>query len=191
MNFNFNSKEILSSSLILFSVIDILGSIPIIIELRKKNGDIHPGQATLASGIIMIGFFFAGKFILHLLGVDTNSFAMAGALIIFLIGMEMTLGRSIFKSEEIETNTHSIVPLAFPIIAGAGTMTTLISLKSQFEEENIIISIFINLIFIYIVLRSSVWIEKKLGSAGTQILRKIFGVILIAIAIKIFKSRLM
>ncbi|CAM3498734.1 MULTISPECIES: MarC family protein [Aquirufa] len=187
---HFNLKEIISSSLILFSVIDILGSIPIIIDLRKKNGNIHAEQATLVSGAIMIGFFFAGKFILHLLGVDTNSFAVAGALIIFLIGLEMTLGRNIFKAEEIQSGTHSIVPLAFPVIAGAGTMTTLISLKSQFEEENIIISILINLIFIYLVLRSSVWIEKKLGNVGTQILRKVFGVILIAIAIKIIKTRL-
>jgi len=191
MTFNFNSKEILSSSLILFSVIDILGSIPIIIDLRKKNGNIHAEQATLVSGLIMVGFFFAGKLILRFLGVDTNSFAMAGALIIFLIGLEMTLGRNIFKSEELQEGaSHSIVPLAFPIIAGAGTMTTLISLKSQFEEENIMVSIFINLIFIYIVLRSSVWIEKKLGNAGTQVLRKVFGVILIAIAIKIFKTRM-
>ncbi len=187
----FDLKEILSSSLILFSVIDILGSIPIIIDLRKKNGNIHAEQATLVSGLIMIGFFFAGKLILRFLGVDTNSFAMAGALIIFLIGLEMTLGRNIFKSEELQEGaSHSIVPLAFPIIAGAGTMTTLISLKSQFEEENIMVSIFINLIFIYLVLRSSVWIEKKLGNAGTQVLRKVFGVILIAIAIKIFKTRM-
>jgi len=187
---DFNYKEILSSSLILFSVIDILGAIPIIIELRKKNGDIHAEQATLVSGLIMVGFFFAGKLILSFLGVDTNSFAVAGALILFLIGLEMTLGRNIFKNEEVTTGAHSIVPLAFPIIAGAGTMTTLISLKSQFEEINILISIFINLIFIYIVLKSSVWIERKLGNAGTQILRKVFGVILIAIAIKIFKTRL-
>jgi multiple antibiotic resistance protein len=175
-----NFKEIVSSSLILFSVIDILGAIPIIIDLRKKNGDIHAGQATLVSGLIMVGFFFAGKFILAFLGVDTNSFAIAGALILFLIGLEMTLGRNIFKNDTITTGSHSIVPLAFPIIAGAGTMTTLISLKSQFEEVNI-----------YLVLRSSVWIERKLGNAGTQILRKVFGVILIAIAIKIFKTRLL
>jgi len=186
-----NFKEIVSSSLILFSVIDILGAIPIIIDLRKKNGDIHAGQATLVSGLIMVGFFFAGKFILAFLGVDTNSFAVAGALILFLIGLEMTLGRNIFKNDPITTGSHSIVPLAFPIIAGAGTMTTLISLKSQFEEVNILISILINLIFIYLVLRSSVWIERKLGNAGTQILRKVFGVILIAIAIKIFKTRLL
>jgi multiple antibiotic resistance protein len=185
-----NFKEIVSSSLILFSVIDILGAIPIIIDLRKKNGEIHAGQATLVSGLIMVGFFFAGKFILAFLGVDTNSFAVAGALILFLIGLEMTLGRNIFKNDTITTGSHSIVPLAFPII-GAGTMTTLISLKSQFEEVNILISILINLIFIYLVLRSSVWIERKLGNAGTQILRKVFGVILIAIAIKIFKTRLL
>lgn len=190
MDFKFNFKEIISSTLILFSVIDILGSIPVIIDLRKKNGDIHPEQATMVSGLIMIGFFFAGKFILKLLGVDINSFALAGALVLFLIGLEMTLGRNIFKEEQIKSGSHSIVPLAFPIIAGAGTMTTLVSLKSQFEEENIIVSIFINLIFIYMVLKSSSWIEKKLGDAGTQIIRKVFGVILIAIAIKIFKTRI-
>jgi multiple antibiotic resistance protein len=188
---NFNVKEILSVSLILFSVIDILGAIPVIIELRRKSGDIHAEQATLVSGGIMIGFLYVGKSILNLLGVDVNSFAIAGAIIIFLIGLEMTLGRNIFKHEESAGGgaAHSIVPLAFPIIAGAGTMTTILSLKSQFHEENILVGIILNLLFIYLVLRSSEWIEKKLGQAGANVLRKVFGVILLAIAIKIIKSR--
>ncbi|MFC0186240.1 multiple antibiotic resistance protein [Pseudarcicella hirudinis] len=187
---NFNIKHIFSVSIILFSVIDILGSIPIIIDLRKKSGDIHAGHATLVSGGIMIGFLYVGKSILSLFGVDVNSFAIAGALIIFLIGLEMTLGRNIFKSEDSGSKVHSIVPLAFPIIAGAGTMTTILSLKSQFDEENILIGILLNLGFIYLVLRSSEWIERKLGQAGANVLRKVFGVILLAISIKIIKTSL-
>lgn len=187
-----NFKEILSVSLILFSVIDILGSIPIIIDLRKKTGSIHPEQATLVAAGIMIGFLYVGKSILNLLGVDINSFAIAGAIIIFLIGLEMTLGHSIFKSEGVGNSSKaaSVVPLAFPIIAGAGTMTTILSLKSQFEEINILIGILVNVLFIYLVLRSSEWIEKIIGQAGANVLRKVFGVILLAIAIKIIKTRL-
>jgi multiple antibiotic resistance protein len=187
-----NFKEIISVSLILFSVIDILGSIPIIIDLRRKTGDIHAGQATIVSGIIMVGFLYVGKSILNLFGVDINSFAIAGALIIFLIGLEMTLGRNIFKSEGSlgEAKAASIVPLAFPVIAGAGTMTTILSLKSQFAEINILVGIGLNLVFIYVVLRASQWIENRLGQVGANVLRKVFGVILLAIAIKIIKSRI-
>jgi multiple antibiotic resistance protein len=185
----FDLKEILSSSLILFSVIDILGSIPVIIDLRKKNGNIHAEQATLVSGLIMVGFFFAGKLILKFLGVDTNSFAMAGALIIFLIGLEMTLGRNIFKSEELQDgSSHSIVPLAFPIIAGAGTMTTILSLKSEYATQNIMVGIIVNMIFVYIVLKNTLRLEKLFGKAGLNVLRKAFGIILLAIAIKLFRS---
>ena len=191
-----NFKDILSVSLILFSVIDILGAIPVIIDLRKKTGHIHAGQATLVSGGIMIAFLYIGKSILNLFGVDINSFAIAGALIIFLIGLEMTLGRNIFKSEDVAASdpaaskAASIVPLAFPVIAGAGTMTTILSLKSQYEEINILVGILLNLVFIYGVLKASVWIEKKLGQVGANVLRKVFGVILLAISIKILKSRL-
>ena len=187
----FDFSQILSTTMILFAIIDILGSIPIIIELRKKAGHIESEKAAIVATFLMIVFLFAGKTLLNVIGVDVASFAIAGSFVIFAIAMEMVLGLTIFKDDADSSAATSIVPLAFPLIAGAGTMTTLISLKSQFEEENIIVSIFINLVFIYIVLRSSVWIEKKLGNAGTQILRKIFGVILIAIAIKIFKSRLM
>ena len=191
-----NFKEIISVSLILFSVIDILGAIPVIIDLRKKTGHIHAEQATLVSGGIMIAFLYIGKSILNLFGVDINSFAIAGALIIFLIGLEMTLGRNIFKSEDVASGdpsagkAASIVPLAFPVIAGAGTMTTILSLKSQFEEVNILVGILLNLVFIYGVLKASVWIERKLGTVGANVLRKVFGVILLAISIKILKTRL-
>jgi multiple antibiotic resistance protein len=191
-----NFKDILSVSLILFSVIDILGAIPVIIDLRKKTGHIHAEQATLVSGGIMIAFLYIGKSILNLFGVDINSFAIAGALIIFLIGLEMTLGRNIFKSEDVvagnpaASKAASIVPLAFPVIAGAGTMTTILSLKSQYNELNILVGILLNLVFIYGVLKSSVWIEKKLGTVGANVLRKVFGVILLAISIKILQTRI-
>ncbi len=185
-----NFKEILSVTLILFSVIDILGAIPIIIDLRKKSGDIHAGQATIVAGFLMIIYLYLGISILKLFGVDVNSFAVAGALIIFLIGLEMILGRNIFKHEASSSKATSIVPLAFPIIAGAGTMTTIISLKAAYSELNIVIGILLNLIIVYIVLRSSTWLENVLGQTGTDILRKVFGMILLAIAIKLIKANL-
>lgn len=181
-------KEIASITLILFSVIDILGSIPVIIDLRQKAGSIDVGRATLVSGGLMIAFLYLGKEILKLFGVDVASFAVAGALILFLIGLEMTLGRTIFRHDTTHSRATSIVPIAFPIIAGAGTMTTILSLKSAYHEINIIIGILLNLVFIYLVLRSSVWLEKQLGTAGTDVLRKIFGLILIAISIKLFRN---
>jgi multiple antibiotic resistance protein len=189
----FSFKEVLSVSLILFSVIDVLGAIPVIIDLRRRTGAIHAESATLVSGGIMIGFLFIGEGILKLFGVDVSSFAVAGALIIFLIGLEMTLGRDIFKSATLtegkgKNRTVAIVPLAFPILAGAGTMTTILSLKAEFARPNILAGILLNLVFIYAVLRASSWIEAKLGNAGAEILRKIFGVILLAIAIKLFKA---
>jgi len=188
-------KEIISVSLILFSVIDVLGAIPVIIDLRRRTGDIHAESATLVAGGIMIAFLYIGEGILKLFGVDVASFAVAGALIIFLIGLEMTLGRDIFKASPALASgkaprTASIVPLAFPILAGAGTMTTILSLKAEFARPNILAGILLNLVFIYGVLRASSWIERKLGSAGAEILRKVFGVILLAIAIKLFKTNL-
>jgi multiple antibiotic resistance protein len=182
-------KEILSVTLILFSVIDIVGSIPIVIDLRKKNGVIESEKATLVAGALMIVFLYLGEAILRLFGVDVQSFAVAGGIIIFLIGMEMILGRHIFRPDT-DTNTSSIVPLAFPLIAGAGTMTTIISLKSQYQNPNIVVGILLNLLVVYIVLRTSEWIERKLGIAGTETLRKVFGIILLAIAIKLFRSNL-
>ncbi len=187
---NFVFKEIISVTIILFSIIDILGSIPVIIDLRKKAGDIHAEQATLVAGILMITYLYLGISILNLFGVDVKSFAVAGALILALIGFEMILGRNIFKHETSTSKATSIVPLAFPIIAGAGTMTTIISLKSTFQEENIIVGILLNLLFVYIVLRTSQQLEKILGSTGVDILRKVFGMILIAISIKLIKTNL-
>jgi len=185
----FNFKEILSVSLILFSVIDILGSIPIIIDMRKKSGKIESEKATIAAGVIMVAFLYYGESILRLFGLDVESFAVAGAIIIFLIGMEMILGIHLFKSDP-ETKTTSIVPLAFPIIAGAGTMTTIITLRAEFRQANILVGIFLNLLLIYIVLKTSAWIERKLGKSGADILRKAFGIILLAIAVKIIKTNL-
>jgi len=181
-------KEIASITLILFSVIDILGSIPVIIDLRQKAGSIDVGRATLVSGGLMIAFLYLGKEILKLFGVDVASFAVAGALILFLIGLEMILGRTIFRHDTTHSRATSIVPIAFPIIAGAGTMTTILSLKSAYQEINIIIGILLNLVFIYLVLRSSGWLERQLGVAGTDVLRKIFGLILIAISIKLVRN---
>ena len=183
-----NFTHILSVSLILFSVIDILGSIPIIINLRKKSGTIYSGKATIVAGIIMIIFLFLGDKILGLLGIDVGSFAIAGALIMFLIGMEMVLGIELFRSDEEETSSSSIVPIAFPLIAGPGTMTSLISLRAEFELTSVLIGILINLLLIYIVLKSSSWLEKKIGHAGFNIIRKVFGIILLAISIKLFKN---
>jgi multiple antibiotic resistance protein len=185
----FSFKQILSVTLILFSVIDILGSIPIIIELRKKAGVIESEKATIAAGVLMIIFLYLGESILQLFGVDVASFAIAGAIIIFLIGMEMTLGINIFQ-ETTDSSTSSIVPLAFPLISGAGTMTTIISLRAEYTTPNILVGITLNLIFVYLVLKSSEWIERKIGNAGANLLRKVFGIILIAIAIKLFKTNL-
>jgi multiple antibiotic resistance protein len=185
-----NFKDIASVTLILFSVIDILGAIPVIIDIRQKSGSIDATRATLVSGGIMIVFLYLGQEILKLLGVDIASFAVAGALILFLIGLEMTLGRNIFRHDTVHTSATSIVPIAFPIIAGAGTMTTILSLKAAYEDLTIIIAIFLNLILVYFVLRSSAWLESKLGVVGTDVLRKIFGLILLAIAIKLVRNSL-
>ena len=186
----FSFKEILSVTLILFSVIDIIGSIPLIVDLRKKVGHVQSEKATLVAGMIMIVFLFLGERILSLFGVDVSSFAVAGALILFLIGLEMILGRSIFRHDNVDTSTASIVPIAFPLIAGAGTMTTLITLRAAYAIPNILVGIVVNLVFVYIVLKSSNWLEQKLGQAGSAVLRRVFGIILLAISIKIFKTHL-
>lgn len=183
----FDFKQILSVTLILFSVIDIVGAVPVIVDLRKKVGHIQSEKATIVAGFIMIAFLFVGERILKLFGVDIASFAAAGAIIIFLIGLEMILGRNIFKHDDVDTSSASIVPIAFPIIAGAGTMTTLISLRATYELSNVLVGIFVNLVLVYVVLKSSAWIERKLGKAGADILRRVFGIILIAIAVKLFK----
>lgn len=185
----FSLKEIASVTLTLFAVIDIIGSIPIIIDLRRREGKIESEKATIVSGILMIVFLFLGQSILALFGIDFESFAMAGAIIIFLIGLEMILGKHFFHSDP-DSKSGSIVPLAFPLIVGAGTMTTLLSLRAAYSLPNVLVGIVLNLVFVYIVLKASSWIENKLGQAGANILRKVFGIILLAIAIKLFKTNL-
>lgn len=181
----FSPKEILSVSMVLFAIIDILGSIPVIIQLRNKAGHIQSEKASFAALILMILFLFVGEELLNIIGIDVRSFAIAGSLVIFFIALEMVLGVNFFK-EEIP-DSISIVPLAFPLIAGAGTMTTLLSLKSEYKTQNIIVGIILNILFVYIVLKNTRRLEKLLGKTGLNILRKAFGVILLAIAIKLFR----
>ena len=181
----FNFKEIISVTMILFAIIDIVGAIPIIIQLRKKAGHIQSEKASMVALILMILFLFLGEQLLAVIGLDVKSFAIAGSLVIFIIALEMILGANFFKDEI--PDSVSIVPLAFPIIAGAGTMTTLLSLKSEYETQNIIFGIIINMIFVYAVLKNTLRLEKLLGKTGLNILRKAFGIILLAIAIKLFR----
>ena len=171
-----------------FNFIDILGSIPIIIELRKKAGHIQSEKASIVAMVLMIIFLFAGKTLLSVIGVDVASFAIAGSFVIFALAMEMVLGLTIFKVDADDSATTSIVPLAFPLIAGAGTMTTLLSLKTEYATQNIIVGIIVNMIFVYFVLKNTVRLEKLFGKTGLNILRKAFGIILLAIAIKLFRT---
>ena len=189
MNTNY-FKEIGSVTLILFSVIDILGAIPVILDIKKRSGGIEPMKATLVAGGIMFAFFYVGEKILKLFGVDIQSFSIAGAVVILIMGMEMILGRKFFKESDSGTIGGSIVPLAFPIIAGAGTMTTLVSLRSQYSYESILIGIFVNLILVFVVLKSSQWLEDKIGDDGLKVMGKIFGIVLLAISIKIITAQI-
>lgn len=186
---NFSVKDILTITMILFAVIDVIGSLPILIDLKSKVGKIDSAKATLVSGVIMIVFLFVGESILKLIGITVSDFAIAGSFILFFLALEMILGIRFYKNDS--AVTASIVPIAFPLIAGTGTLTTLLSIRAEFKEvENIIVAILINLIFVYIVLRYMNWIEKLLGVGGINILRKVFGVILLAIAVKLFRSNL-
>lgn len=183
-------KEILTVSFTLFAVIDMLGSIPILAALREKMGGvIKSGQATFASGGLMILFLFLGQEFLKLLGLDVKSFAVAGSIVIFILGLEMVLGLEFFKPDK-NAKSGSVVPIAFPLIAGSGTLTTIMSLKANYADVNILIGILINCIVIYLVLVSLKWIEKALGPNGMAVVRKFFGVILLAIAVKIFGSNI-
>jgi len=182
-------KEVLSVTMILFAIIDILGAIPVIIQLRQRAGHIESEKASIVVLILMVVFLFVGDRLLDVIGLDVASFAIAGSLVIFIIAMEMILGIHLFKSDDDAlSSTVSIVPLAFPLIAGAGTMTTLLSLKSQYQTQEILIGIVINTLFVYLVLKNVQWLEKLFGKVGIEILRKAFGVILLAIAIKLFRS---
>ena len=172
--------------MILFAVIDIVGSVPIIISLRKKVGHIQSGKASIVAAAIMIAFLFIGEKILKLIGIDVNSFAVAGALVLFFLAIEMILGITLYKDDEAES--ASIVPIAFPLIAGAGTMTSILALRAEFHVENIIVAIILNVIFVYMVLKSSARIERFLGKSGLSVIRKVFGVILLAIAVKLFAT---
>ena len=186
----FNYKEIFAAFMILFAVIDIIGNIPIIIDLRSKAGHIQSEKASIIAGMIMIFFLFIGENILSLIGMDVNSFAVAGSFVLFFIALEMILGISIYKEDENTNLTASIFPLAFPLIAGPGSLTTLLSIKAEYSTENIIVAIILNVILIFIVLKTSSKIEKILGPNGIQIVRKVFGVVLLAISVKLFTSNI-
>jgi multiple antibiotic resistance protein len=179
-------KDVFTIGMILFAVIDIVGSIPIIVDLRSKMGHIQSGKATIVAAIIMIAFLFVGEEILKLIGIDANSFAVAGSFVLFFLALEMILGIRLYKEDN--PSTASIVPIAFPLIAGAGTMTTILSLRAVYANINIIIAIIFNVIVVYGVLKSSGKIERILGNNGLGVIRKIFGVILLAIAVKLFAS---
>ena len=182
----FDFKEVITATLILFAVIDIVGSIPVIIDLRQKVGHIQSEKASFVAIVIMVAFLFIGEEILKLIGIDVNSFAVAGAFILLFLAFEMILGIELFKDDSPET--ASVVPLAFPLIAGAGTMTTILSLKAEYQTINIIVAIIINMIFVYAVLKSSKKIEHFFGKGGIAIIRKVFGIILLAIAVKLFAT---
>jgi len=188
IDMKFDIREIGTASMILFAVIDIVGSIPIIIDLKKKAGHIQSEKASIVAGILMVMFLFVGAEILNLIGIDVNSFAVAGSFILFFLALEMILGITLYKDEAPETS--AVVPLAFPLIAGAGTMTSLLSLRAEYETVNIIAAIIINIIFVYLVLKSSGKIEHFLGKQGINVIRKIFGVILLAIAVKLFAANI-
>ena len=176
----------MTSFMVLFAVIDILGSVPIIVSLRQKFGKIESEKAAIVAGLLMISFLFIGNNILKFIGVDVNSFAIAGAFVIFIIAIEMILGIEIHKTNQ--PQAASIVPIAFPLIAGAGTLTTTLSLRAEYHDINIIFGIVLNTILVYVVLRLAPWIEKKLGEGSLQVLQKVFGIVLLAISIKLFTA---
>jgi len=184
---NINFVEILASFMVLFAIIDILGSIPIILDLQKKTGEIDSQKVTLVAFLIMLGFLYIGQPLLGLFGVDISSFAVAGSFVLFLIGIEMVLGIELFKHEGGGSNS-AIVPLSFPLIAGAGSITTLLSLRAEYHTVDILIALILNMVFVYLVLRLTNFFERILGQGVLHILRKFFGIILLAIAIKLCTS---
>lgn len=182
----FSWKETITSTMVLFAVIDIIGSIPIIVSLRQKFGQIESEKAAIVAGLLMISFLFIGDKILKYIGVDVNSFAIAGAFVIFIIALEMILGIQIQRHAE--AKSASIVPIAFPLIAGAGTLTTTLSLRAEFHDINIICGIILNTVFVYLVLKSASWLEKIIGEGTLKVVEKVFGIILLAISIKLFTA---
>ena len=186
---SFSWVELFKAGTVLFAVIDIVGSIPIIIKIKETAGEIHAARTSVVSFFIMIGFLILGESILNLFGVTIESFAVAGSLILFAMALEMILGVKVFR-DQVTGKTASIVPLAFPIIAGAGTMTTLVSLKAEYQEINIVLAIIVNVLIVFAVLKLTRRIENLLGEGGIAIIKKVFGIILLAIAIKLFTTNL-
>ncbi|WP_339700725.1 MarC family protein [uncultured Marixanthomonas sp.] len=186
----FSFKQIITATMVLFAVIDIIGSIPVIISLREKSKEIKSGRASIISAIVLIVFLFIGERILNLIGINVNEFAVAGALVLFFIALEMVLGITLFKQQDNDLSMATVFPIAFPIVAGPGSLTTLLSLRAEFELENIIVAILINIIVVFIVLKTSSSLQRFLGKNGIGIIEKIFGVILLAISVKLFTSNI-
>jgi len=183
-------NEVATAFMVLFAVIDILGSIPIILDIKRKAGEISAFRASGVSLLIMLGFLFLGERLIGFIGIDVNSFAVAGSIIIFIMALEMVLNINLFKDDGSTSKTASIVPLAFPVIAGAGSMTTILSLRAEFEALNIAVAVFLNIVVVFVILRLTGKIERLLGAGGIAILRKVFGIVLLAIAIKLFSSNI-
>lgn len=184
----FNGTELLKSAMVMFAVIDIVGSIPFLLDIKQKAGDIHAERASLVALGIMLAFLFLGEGVINFLGIDVNSFAVAGSIVMFFMAMEMILGVTLFKQSAQSMKTATIVPVAFPLIAGAGSMTSIISLRAEFAAINIALAIFINMALVYFVLRMTGRIERMLGEGGIAVLQKVFGIILLAIAVKLFSA---
>ena len=187
----FSSVEFLSAFIVLFAVIDPIGVMPIVLSIRDKGKTIHSGKAVFYSFGLMFLFFFVGDWILNLFGVDINSFAVAGAVIIFLMAIEMVLDIEIFKESSIAANDATMVPLVFPLLAGAGSFTTLLSLKAEYSSVNILFALLLNAVVVFIMLSATVLIQKALGKGGIYFTRKFFGIILLAISVKLFTSNLL
>jgi len=187
----FNLTEIISATMVLFAVIDIIGSIPVILEIKKKAGEVHPEKATLVAMVIMFAFLFVGERIITFIGVDVNSFAVAGSFVLFALAIEMILGVRLFNDDGAPPKVFSIVPLAFPIIAGAGSMTSILSLRAEYDAVNISVAILFNIILVYTTLKLTSRIERFFGEGGIAVLRKVFGIVLLAIAVKLFSSNVM
>ena len=186
----FDFKDFATASMVLFAVIDVIGSIPIIISLREKVGHIHSGRASIVASIVMIVFLFVGESILGLIGINTNEFAVAGSLVLLFLALEMILGISIFKDGDHGVSSATVFPLAFPLLAGPGTLTTLLSLRAEYELQVIIAAVVANMILVYIVLKTSSKIQDLIGRNGIEVIRKVFGVVLLAIAVKLFTSNI-
>ncbi|MEZ4874868.1 MAG: MarC family protein [Flavobacteriaceae bacterium] len=190
MSLHFNFKEIATASMVLFAVVDIIGNLPVIISLRERVGHIHSEKASIIAGVVMTVFLFLGQSILKLIGINVNEFAVAGAFILFFIALEMILGITLFKDDGSSPDMAAVFPLAFPMLAGPGTLTTLLSLRAEYALENVIVAVVVNTVIIYVVLKTSGKLQRFLGKNGIAIIQKIFGVILLAIAVKLFTSNI-